>query len=549
MSTCLQYINVWIKRFIGLKDVPDSYTNQGGKLVAVKPDESGLEFLNGDWITNIFIEDHPQFPIEFLKYTKEGDGYYVTDIPKPNGLLTGGIVSWLGDLDFAISPAAYYIGGKLYEIGSETVALDAADTTDPRIDILVVNTQGEVHVITGTPAPNPQKPTPDPTTEIELTDIPVPANATEPENLTEEIIYDENVEWSGIGSGVIIDLDNTTSPYRGVKCMDVGAIGKGDTITFTAGSTKNVADYETLILFLKLKVAATKHHAISAQFLLSGSPVSNAISLPFNISLANGWQNISLAMNQVTFTSATFDAVQFKWIKNGAQQDFSGFYMDYVKLEKGITQPVPSTDRYVTDMQFDPINRTLTVYRSAGLPSLVVTIPGGTGGEDGREVELSVDGGYIVWRYVGETTWINLISLSTLTGPAGPDGPAGDDGREIELRENAGYVEWRYVGDVSWTQLYEIPTGGGGGTLQITGLTLLSTGWTLVSGLYEYDLSNVNITADSIVEVIPANADVPTVKAAEILPETNSSSGSVKIYSVNAPTANISVTINITEKV
>jgi len=90
---------------------------------------------------------------------------------------------------------------------------------------------------------------------------------------------------------------------------------------------------------------------------------------------------------------------------------------------------------------------------------------------------------------------------------------------------------------------------GSGGSLpkQVTGLTLLSTGWTLVSGLYEYDLANANITATSIVEVIPANADIATVKAAEILPETDSSTGSVKIYSTNAPTANIGVTINIFE--
>ena len=45
---------------------------------------------------------------------------------------------------------------------------------------------------------------------------------------------------------------------------------------------------------------------------------------------------------------------------------------------------------------------------------------GGTGGgTNGREVELSVDNGYIVWRYVGDTKWRNLVALSDLTGPAG----------------------------------------------------------------------------------------------------------------------------------
>jgi hypothetical protein len=78
----------------------------------------------------------------------------------------------------------------------------------------------------------------------------------------------------------------------------------------------------------------------------------------------------------------------------------------------------------------------------------VDALPGGEGGgEDGREVELSTSGGYVVWRYVGDIYWNNLFQIPG----------DGDDGREVELQENAGWVEWRYVGDVSWTQLYEIP--------------------------------------------------------------------------------------------
>jgi hypothetical protein len=93
----------------------------------------------------------------------------------------------------------------------------------------------------------------------------------------------------------------------------------------------------------------------------------------------------------------------------------------------------------------------------------------GQPGEDGKEVELSVFGDYIVWRYLGDSSWNNLVTLSSITGPSGADGEdgapgsAGIDGKQIELRENAGWLEWRYVGDANWTQLYEIPTGGSGG--------------------------------------------------------------------------------------
>lgn len=101
------------------------------------------------------------------------------------------------------------------------------------------------------------------------------------------------------------------------------------------------------------------------------------------------------------------------------------------------------------------------------------SIEKGDPGEDGREVELSVEAGYIVWRYVGETVWNNLVSLASITGPAGADGAdglpgaagapgadgaAGTDGREIELSVDSGYIVWRYVGDTSWINLVALST-------------------------------------------------------------------------------------------
>ena len=81
--------------------------------------------------------------------------------------------------------------------------------------------------------------------------------------------------------------------------------------------------------------------------------------------------------------------------------------------------------------------------------------------------------------------------------------------------------------------------------IQITGITLVSSSWSLVGGLYEYVYNNANIVATNIVNVIPNNADIDTVIAASILPRTDSAAGSVTIYAKNLPTASIGVTINI----
>jgi hypothetical protein len=52
----------------------------------------------------------------------------------------------------------------------------------------------------------------------------------------------------------------------------------------------------------------------------------------------------------------------------------------------------------------------------------------GSDGDDGREVEVGVDSGYICWRYVGDTSWSQLVSLASLKGADGTDGVDGQDG-------------------------------------------------------------------------------------------------------------------------
>jgi hypothetical protein len=75
--------------------------------------------------------------------------------------------------------------------------------------------------------------------------------------------------------------------------------------------------------------------------------------------------------------------------------------------------------------------------------------------------------------------------------------------------------------------------------------TLTTAGWSLVSGLQEQVLSNANITASSSVDIIPNNADIDIVIAAQILPKTDAQSGGVKVYAKNLPTGNIGVTLQI----
>ncbi len=77
----------------------------------------------------------------------------------------------------------------------------------------------------------------------------------------------------------------------------------------------------------------------------------------------------------------------------------------------------------------------------------------GNPGTDGREVEIQKSLTHIQWRYVGDTSWTDVVALIDLKGDKGDTGNAGSDGREIELQKTTTHVQWRYVGDVTWIDL------------------------------------------------------------------------------------------------
>nr|WP_320665589.1 InlB B-repeat-containing protein [Paracholeplasma sp.] len=74
----------------------------------------------------------------------------------------------------------------------------------------------------------------------------------------------------------------------------------------------------------------------------------------------------------------------------------------------------------------------------------------GRDGSDGKEVEFNVTETHIVWRYVGDTDWVDLVSLSTLKGI---DGTNGSNGKEVLFDVTETHIVWQYEGDETWTDL------------------------------------------------------------------------------------------------
>jgi hypothetical protein len=104
---------------------------------------------------------------------------------------------------------------------------------------------------------------------------------------------------------------------------------------------------------------------------------------------------------------------------------------------------------------------------SAPSQTLNLVLPKGDKGTDGADVEFQSSATHLQWRFVGGSTWNNLVALTAITGPQGSAGATGATGANIELQASATHLQWRLVGGSTWTNLVALtsitgPTGATG---------------------------------------------------------------------------------------
>lgn len=83
-------------------------------------------------------------------------------------------------------------------------------------------------------------------------------------------------------------------------------------------------------------------------------------------------------------------------------------------------------------------------------------------------------------------------------------------------------------------------TGPGTSVIKKNNVDLLVSGWSLVSGLYEYTLNDLDIQVSSVVDYTPYNSSVDTVVAAFMLPYMEVQNGFTVFYAKNLPEFDIS---------
>lgn len=263
------------------------------------------------------------------------------DLPIPltgTYLISGGAVTWIENLLFAVAPATYVINGELFTSDGGTIDLSPSDPTHPRIDAIGLDNTGAVIKITGVASSDPATPQVDPTTQFFLTSVLINAGATEPGGVVTTVVYDENIEFATGTLGTIgADFNGITQVYRNSKSITISSWSSGGSLTFTNGSPIALSADAVLRFRLYLTSTLSRNRNINLQLFLNGSPVTSAVPVSFVKTLTGAWQLAAQSFSALSFTGSTFNQIRFSFTQNGN----AALYIDAVELQTGIDQASP----------------------------------------------------------------------------------------------------------------------------------------------------------------------------------------------------------------
>jgi hypothetical protein len=268
--------------------------------------------------------------------------------PTQYGIVSGGIVTWVEDYDYHVSPAVYYINGIAYQSPDTSITLSPPDATYNRIDAFVVNEDGEVEVIEGTPSSNPSQPSIDPEIQILLTFALVETGTTEPSTINSECAYQENAEWTAASSSARINVASTSNPCGGTYSIEGTSVIKGDYFTLTRSVAFDPrVDHNALILQIKSKGNwgnANQNRKLLISWSNGSAVVGQFVSLSngsygFNASNTSDCQTITIPLSNF-FLPSTVSITQLLVTAFTTTGSF-GFYIDNICLQGGggITPP------------------------------------------------------------------------------------------------------------------------------------------------------------------------------------------------------------------
>ncbi len=272
-----------------------------------------------------------------------------------NQVLSGCAVEWVSALIFNVGVCSYTINGVVYTTSAITaVTLSTADPSNPRVDVIIVNTSSTATKVTGTAAASPAAPTIDPTTQLALTHVNVAALATTPTGVSTVSIYEENTEWtSSVTSN--FNAASTSNPYRGTKDIEAttAVLTNAVTLVKPAAGTEVLTNWNNLVFYLRSKATwptgtgASAARSLLVYWLNGSTQVGGQIAIRsgtfgFDSSITSVYQEISIPISLFNTAGASVTSLKFQIGGNGGSTSI-GFYIDAVSLQGGFGSPMLPT--------------------------------------------------------------------------------------------------------------------------------------------------------------------------------------------------------------
>lgn len=273
-------------------------------------------------------------------------------------LVSGGVITWLVDYDFSVSAAVYYIQNIQYTSVEQTITLDAADPTNPRLDVIGVDNTGTVFKETGTPAVNPSEPDIDHGTQLKLGIVLVQAASTEP-TISTEVLYGDNVgsptEWNWTTSGTGFNVNSTTNPKApSTKDIEGTTVANGSYAQGQHGSATIIPyNFNNLILYIRSKATWSSGRGLSITLRNAGVQIGNPVTINrtgtfgFDSSITADYQLVAIPVTTFAIPSgSTVDQIRIAAFGAG-----HGFYLDAIEFQGGNISQSPTSG--ITEAQGD----------------------------------------------------------------------------------------------------------------------------------------------------------------------------------------------------
>ena len=208
----------------------------------------------------VYIEDVSEATNSQSKWIRKDNLQSTLNLSSSTGsrLISGGM-QWVTGLQYQSINLVYEIAGSQFAITDGTsVTLDAADGSNPRIDLIFGDDLGVLGKSTGTPASTPTANTL-PAHQFQLTLATIATSATTPTGVSIRTVYVEDAGQSAEfdatenTSAARIVMDNTSSPLTGSKDIKTtAAITDGDLITFIHSTATTLTNLSSIGLDIKV---------------------------------------------------------------------------------------------------------------------------------------------------------------------------------------------------------------------------------------------------------------------------------------------------------